>query len=324
MWSPSCHEPHRVQDSTSDDNFSFSCIYAAPSGRIFGGGSDGWVSDDGGATWRPTSGPSCVSHNPVSGNLFGVSFREGVSRSADDGETWSSLFSDSLEFWGQLYIRASGELLVSTFSNRAFRSSDGGATWSMQCWPERNILGEAPSGDLYVGSDQLFQVKAADETWTSVLANTHIVALAQAPDGALFASATWGGLFKSDNGGQSWRSIDPSLTATALGFDSRGILFGGTDSGDVFRSVDGETLEALPLAQRIGDAIAVRFSAADDVYIVGDEMIAHSADGGDSWSTISSGRYLADMAVAPSGELYYSIYSSDLGTWGSGVFKGVD
>jgi photosystem II stability/assembly factor-like uncharacterized protein len=130
-----------------------------------------------------------------------------------------------------------------------------------------------------------------------------VYSLAGTPEnpGLVFAGTGYGGgIYKSTDGGNSWRSSSQGLlddsdlsdfypSVRCLVIDPRDFLriYAGTDAG-VFRSTDGgERWVEVVHYGRIG-SIAINPLETSVLY-AGSELVEKSTDGGDTWTTMSDG-----------------------------------
>jgi photosystem II stability/assembly factor-like uncharacterized protein len=221
---------HMVIDPTDPDTLyaGVGCVdddIALP-GNVF-------KSTDGGASWQPldVSPDSPVTrvalhpHDPQTVYALGYS---GVFASEDGGENWSQLdetFKSAVYTFFYEHAFAPDDpdaMYVGTYAGGIIKSVDGGRNWF-------EINGLRHDGD--------------------VLANSYGIALDPTDSDRLYAT-TIGGLFKTENGGESWD------------FTGEGIF------------------------QHLRE-VAVDPTAPDRVYVGGDSTFFYtSTDGGDSWNRV--------------------------------------
>ncbi len=193
------------------------------SNRIYAGGMVGnafFKSTDGGLTWSTRSFGSpavyviSVAVDPVNPNIvYAGTQNEGVFKSADYGETWAAAgsgLSGAITYLTPDPI-TSGRLFASTAS-AFFLSEDGGQTWS-------NVM-NTPA-------------------WT--------VTIDPNTPSTVYATARTQGVFRSPDGGHTWRSINTGITNLTMGRSAPVIidptnpltLYVGSEGGGVFKSLDG-------------------------------------------------------------------------------------
>ncbi len=152
----------------------------------------GFVSADGGATWRETGADlGAIAVDPRNARLAYAATCRGVERTGDLGETWEVLTGARVEGYDPLRVAvAPGDprtVYVAYASEggtiRARRSEDGGTSWQ-----DASPAGD-PFGPLGLAVDA---------------ANPRIVYLSAAT-----------GVYRSANGGRSWDRLTAGLEATA-------------------------------------------------------------------------------------------------------------
>ncbi|MBK8920597.1 MAG: T9SS type A sorting domain-containing protein [Saprospirales bacterium] len=150
-------------------------------------------------------------------------FVGGIYKSSDNGFIWDSLYRDfdlntfSMSNHYCLTIDAQGDIFAGISywpepdSVKIIRSADGGQTWAP-------ASGGIPPGDL----------------------DTHVLSLAADSGGRLFAGLSNGLLFRSENKGASWDSLDLNAGGASvndLAIDASDHIFAATANG-VFYSTD--------------------------------------------------------------------------------------
>jgi len=206
-------------------------------------------------------------------------------RSTDLGTTWSLLHGGSgFTIAGPIFCSSSGEVLAGAAGmsgpGEIVRSTDGGNSWT-----------EIASGFLPSGF-------CSDDS------------------GALYASSSSIGIFRSTDAGLSWIPANGNLSFTAFSSvtaDSTGTLYaaetvGGSSGAGVYRSTDGgahwartfvyslTVIQAL-VRTRTGAILAGTYG--DGIY--------RSSDGGASWPAASDGlsnKYVTTFASDRAGDLF--------------------
>ncbi len=297
-----------------------------------------WKSNDYGRTWnpifdsQPTQSIGAIAVAPSDPNIIYVGSGEGLHRpdlsvgngiykSTDAGKTWTHLALENAQQIPALAVdphnpnRLFAALLGHPYGPSAergiFRSTDGGVTWLKVLYKDENTGGSDIAMDpsnpnvLYAG---LWEVR--EGPWE---------------DGNLF-SGTGGGLYKSTDGGDTWKqltnglptdmvqanvAISPSLPSRVyitLGTTRRGDYGSGAGLG-LYRSDDaGETWAPATTdprpSMRIGggDLPIARVDPKnpDVVYSTG-IVTVRSTDGGKSWTSIRG---------APGGDDYQNLWIS--------------
>ncbi|MFB0536236.1 MAG: WD40/YVTN/BNR-like repeat-containing protein, partial [Anaerolineae bacterium] len=149
------------------------------------------------------------------------------------------------------------------------------------------------------------------------------------PDGKSLFAGTWGGgVFRSDDEGQSWQPVSEGLTSLGVevlvvGPDGKS-LFAGARGDGVFRS-DDEGQSWQPVNEGLTNLYVQTLVVGPD----GKSLFAstdgggvfRSDDGGQSWRPVNEGLTnlnVLTLMVEPDGESLFA------GTWGGGVFRSDD
>jgi len=194
------------------------------------------------------------------------------------------------------------------------RTSDGGRTWELQrSAPEE----ERPLFDVYfaderrgfaIGAYGAFLVTAdGGATWDETTISdedVHLHHVARAPSGAMFIAAESGTLFRSDDGGESWRQLESpyegSLFATVplpgdalLLLGLRGHLFRSDDGGGTWAALDSHT-EAM-----LTDGVAMDGGRVILTGLAG--AVLASTDGGRTFELHQQPERRGIVALAPIG-----------------------
>jgi uncharacterized protein (TIGR03437 family) len=177
---------------------------------------------------------------------------------------------------------------------------DGGIVLAGRGVPDPLSLGPPQAAPLY-------RAAQGDESWTP--ANRGLPALtfddmAAGADGLLFAVV--GGVYKSEDSGQSWRELPIGLEETPQRLEfPRTVAFHpanpsrvlvGTSGRGVLRSEDGGetwTLSSTGLAPQEGPPLVIEFAPGDPsrVYLAGPgEILFRSSDGGANWTRLTPPR----------------------------------
>ena len=297
-----------------------------------------WKTDDAGRSWRPifdaqpTQSIGAIAVAPSDPNIIYVASGEGllrpdlsvgngIYRSRDAGRTWSHLGLTEGQQIAELAIdphdpsRLFAAVLGHPYGPNPergiYRSRDAGASW------ERVLYKDADTGASAVAIDPLHPEVVYAGLWQARLGPWE--------DKNEF-NGTGGGLFKSTDGGSSWRRLSGGLPATlaqvniaiAPSTPQRLYLSVGTsEPGDysssaglgVFRSDDGGeswtriTTDPRP-ALRIGggDLAVLRVDPTNaDVLYSASLVTMKSTDGGRSWRPLRG---------APGGDDYQNLWIS--------------
>lgn len=272
-------------------------------GRIYvGTGGDGvhW-STDGGRRWakglarRSVYGLTADPGDPL--HVLAAT-NGGLFQSRDGGRTWVERFLNDpkrgrINALSLAFDRPGGLIWAGSW-DWLHRSSDGGVTWQPVAEVpgleiEALALDPSKPGTVYAGCltsvgqsgpDRVFKTTDGGQTWLPLLAPRTGVAYDVAAErnrGAIYA-ATYDGIQRSFDGGQSWRRVTPQATiawrAVAVDPGSPGTVYAATSRSysvppQVYRSTDhGETWEkvgeGLPTIMPL---VALEVDDSGNVYI---------------------------------------------------------
>jgi uncharacterized protein (TIGR03382 family) len=309
---------------------------ALATGFVDAGGPLGtiWRTADAGDSWVEVASlpgviPWDISFSPlfgVDGRAFMVS-RDGELFGSDDGGgTW-------LEIGGvpgathELAVGAGGRIWLATDSQGLWRSDDNGESFEAVGYADKPVVTVAEfAGDLvmfclndeavYVSSDggDSFELRAdaiEDASPGQPASGVHYYELRQAADGAIWL-ASWEGLVRSEDGGQSWQHVETYLPEAVRDI---GLTYDAANQPAVMASAFGgggyiaDPLEraADPMGFDLAEPYFKRVATSHDYGR--DEMAAYylltwlmvSTDADDSWERYAQPEMgdFWDLAVAP-------------------------
>jgi photosystem II stability/assembly factor-like uncharacterized protein len=317
------------------DSQSPSTIYALaagartmlPSGKCCSLAGSLFKSMDGGANWvgigagltgpdfDPQDDCSCgythlgLAIDPAnSDTLYVGTYGAGIFKSADNGASWNAANAGLKAVpGGRLAVDLQNpRTLYLASGNRIYQSTDAGTNWNASAWGVPDIGLTALAIDpqnprtIYVGS-------------------------------AHGEDPRTGGIFKTVDGGISWRALNTPdwggvLSLTTDPSDSR-IVYAGTDQWGVYKSQDGgETWVAGTPPVRQAFSVAVNPKHPGTIYagLFSPVPVLKSVDGGATWNAASTG--LPDgsvyaLAIDPQNT---DILYAGLSRMAAGVYKSVD
>jgi hypothetical protein len=143
----------------------------------------------------------------------------GVFKSANDGESWTPLISDSSTYYAVASTQ-DGWVFAGSDSG-VVRSTNGGSTWEranagITDRPIRSLLSTS-GGILYAGSEggRIYRSSNRGESWSggdSSLGAGTVTSIVVNSAGHVFAGFAGGGVFRSTTQGMSWEAINAGLT----------------------------------------------------------------------------------------------------------------
>ncbi|MGQ0834279.1 MAG: WD40/YVTN/BNR-like repeat-containing protein, partial [Gammaproteobacteria bacterium] len=222
-------------------------------------------SDDSGGSWTQADSV------PTSAMLTGVYFADAqrgwavghdevVLRTADGGRTWQKTHyapeaqQPLLDVW---FSDGNRGIAIGAYGSY-YVSDDGGATWTRSTFEPAPIEGGAPRPAA--GAAQSLDEAAMDE---AIGSEFHLNQLAVAGS-RLYIAAEAGRLFRSDDGGATWKTLPspydgsffgilPLEGDSVLAFGLRGHLFRSDDAGLTWTSIPTGSVAMLTDGVRVDD-----------------------------------------------------------------------
>jgi photosystem II stability/assembly factor-like uncharacterized protein len=275
-------------------------VYATGWGIVF-------KSTDGGASWKDASAGEPWQENeslaidPTHPNIVYVGTDRGIGKTVDGGRHWRMVNTGLFDRWplppltanpsngsaaSLLAIDAQHPATVyATTGLGLYRTRNGGARWQIiGPLPFRNAIGRGP-------------VRSSGYEMAFAIDPNHAETIYAGWSRYLNGTQTPSNLFKSSDGGDSWRRITTStpLSLSALALTSSGALLATDQSRPgVFRSTDGgttwspaglagETIVALTSDPGSGAIYATTYDATNH-----SEAVFETTDGGETWQPASA------------------------------------
>ena len=231
----------------------------------------------------------------------------GVMKTTDGGATWTFLGQgldgllnayDSM----RLAVDPTAPNVVYVSSNSAgsppytFRSADGGATWSET--PGGYPVAVDRRGVTYAGGLRSLDHGA---TWQPMATPPRETVDYLALDGTLWAATYSSGVFRSNDRGATWKASSDGLHATtvtsvAVDPDQPRVIYAATteigvrktlSSGERWRPANAG-LPILSVIRVTNSFVAVDSRQPRTVYYAGNQKLARSDDGGDTWTVLEA------------------------------------
>jgi len=287
-----------------------------------------WKTTDFGRTWKPifddqpTGSIGDVVVAPSNPNVIYVGSGEGLQRpdlsvgdgiykSTDGGKTWANMgLKNALQIGGlaidptnenRLFAAALGHPYGANEERGVYRTIDGGKTW------ERVLYKDENTGAVQVAIDPNDPNIVYADLW----------AARQGP----WENGAWNGkesgLYKSTNGGNTWKKLSNGLPTTEQGLARIGFCIAPSDSkrlyatvevgkyGGIYRSNDaGENWQLANADERLwgrgNDFAEIKADPKNaDIVYTADVVTWKSTDGGKTWSAFRG---------APGGDDYHRIW----------------
>ncbi len=289
-----------------------------------------WKTADFGRTWtpifddQPTGSIGAIAVAPSDPNTIyagsgegmqrpDLSVGDGIYKTTDGGKTWQHLGLRDGQQIAQILVdpRDANRLFVAVLGHPygpnaergVYRSSDGGATWERVLWKDEN------TGAVDVAFDPANPQTVFAVLWAARQAPWEI--------GSSWTLSANNGLYKSSDGGTTWRQITAGLPTAADGLGRIGIalgtgtparmfaVLGATKGGGLYRSDDGgETWRRVNgdprLWGRDGDFNEVKVDPKNpDVVYVANVV---------TWKSTDAGQTFTAFRGAPGGDDYHRLW----------------
>jgi ligand-binding sensor domain-containing protein len=273
---------------------------------------------DRGATWAPVGG-GVTDHFVLSlttardGSVYAGTLRGGVFCSRDDGKSWQTV-NAGLKRLEVKALMATGDDLYAGTGDGVYRLNESGDRWSVVTTGLDDVLVHAlarsADGTLYAGTSGkgILHFKRHSSGWVRVqhglkdhegMIENFIRVLVIDQDQSIFAGTFGGGVFRSADGGATWRPISRALPNDSI----RGIvlidqgLIVATGNG-IFRTVD-KGKQWTPVNKGLTNlAIQVLIGSGDEGFYAGTSAGVFRSDDGLTWTAVNQGLE-AGMAPPP-------------------------
>ena len=238
-----------------------------------------------------------------------IQFGDGMYRSNDGGKTWKHVGLEGTKQIGRIivdpknsnlvYVAVLGNAYGPNADRGVFRTHDGGVTWEKVLFKNNDV------GAIDLNFDPTNSQTIYAALWNVRRPPWFIYAPANGPGG---------GIFKSTNGGATWKQIDEGIPLDGRGRigisvspTNRNRIYAAVDAkdGGIFRSDNaGLTWTRLSNDKRLWDRgwyfekITADPKDADTVYVMNTSMYK-STDAGKTWTAIKG---------APGGDDYHQLW----------------
>jgi uncharacterized protein (TIGR03437 family) len=246
----------------------------------------------------------------------------GVFRSMDQGQNWEMASSGLVTSTINALIVSGSTLYAGTAGGGVFSSTNQGQSWVANSAgltaPYVNAFAVA-GGNLFAATNGgvFFTPLSAPLSWTAAnngLPGARYAIPLIAVGSALYVGiAPDGGVYRSDDLGQNWRSVNNGLadrniqSLTSLG----STLLAGTENGGVFRSTDGGQNWAPANTGLTGLRVHALAAGGSDFYAGTNNGVHRSTDQGQSWTPVNVGlpdRAFVNALLLSGSNLYAGIF----------------
>ncbi len=319
-----------------------------------------WINKgpDGGTIW-------CIAVDPLApATLYAGTSSGGIFKSTDKGVNWTGASAGLTDFSIMAIAvdpRNSETLYSSTVNAGMFKSTDGGQSWTAisSGLPEFAVgvvaIDPANSDTVYAGTAGAGVLKSTDggHNWTAINVGLKgksvgewgesIVALVidrQSP-GTVYAGTYSDGVFRTDNGGQTWAAVNTGFSGLSLGTliidpQDGNVLYAGVYGegvSEVWKTVNGggswNPVAGKGLLQfNVVAGLVIDSNNPETIYVVGylssagmATGIFKSSDGGDSWTVLSN---VPDGQIPPLAIDAHDSATLYAGSTNTGMYKSTD
>jgi len=225
--------------------------------------------------------------------IYATLWDDGVYKSIDRGKSWTKILERS---WVSALLAINNNIFVGVWSTgEMLKSKDGGAKWESinfeqinQFYYDGSILYVATTWDAYRSLDM-------GETWASLNVRKSVDCILSV-NGTIFVAS--GGLFRSDNEGESWEPCNNGLpfienvgywVDNLASFDNK--LFAYVPGYGIYRSENGG-ISWTPASNGLETKFVSSLLVVRDVIFAGSNCegsVFKSLDGGDNWIPAGNG-----------------------------------
>ena len=293
-------------------------LHATPDRTLFAGTSGAGIfrSTDGGDTWIAASeGLQVPPHRGLPSLLVltqkGKTLYAGANNnlfySIDDGDSWQQLSHFQDEIVGISGVAFIGDTIYigQHIEESVFFSNDNGRSWTQldkgltdRGGPKLSVIGTTLFAQMW---DHVFRLKAGEKSWTKLIIEDPRTKSADESDirgfvvsgKIVYAATADGGLFRSTDMGNSWKSIKPKTMQHFYGYEALAVVdntvFYIHDS-QVFRSTDaGNSWTTFNNNLANQSIVSITALSEKTLYVGTSDGVFRSTDGGESWTKINTG-----------------------------------
>lgn len=211
-----------------------------------------FISTDNGENWNSINSnfrnKTVISIKNFNSFIYIISDYTSIVKLSNDGLQADTIYYSLQQRPRSLEITESGKLLMST-NNNIYKSTDDGGTWvslkdsTMSLYIPKNICSKGDSTIFFSdGNNRIYRSLNAGGDWELIsgsLPSQPTTVLYLDPDGILYAAITDNKIYKSEDDGENWTSIDNNNFYSNIHslFIKDNYFYAGNDQG-IFRTTD--------------------------------------------------------------------------------------
>lgn len=327
----------------------FVSLPAYDTGSALVAGSRSFRSSNGGLSWTPIFSTGfesrfMVAFAPSGTMLFAGTANDGIFRSLNGGDTWSTLtnYTPTAGLSALGVNPATTQVYATTRGQGVWRSLNGGQNWAAVNTGLSTLtttaLAFTPNGNLYLGTQSGVFTSTTGASWAAQnagLTDLAVTSLALNPTGTVLAATQNAGVFRLDAGASAWVSASgglPDLTTAHVFYDAASnAWFVVTTAGTLFRSLDAgnswaQVTGGLSLSQGSVRPLRLASGPGGSLFLGSGAGVYFSNDGGQAWAPRNTGinaTTIRRLVVQPNGTILAAsttngVYTSTDGgqSWG--------
>jgi len=283
-------------------------------------------------------GPSVIARLAKESLLLGIHGRSGIAiavgerghilLTANQGKTWAQKKSPTRRTLNSVYLLDQKTMWIVGHQSTVLRSQDSGESWTkvkVLDDPETSFLDvlfvDSRRGFIVGSYGKFFSTIDGGNTWIENEQDDdpHFYQITSAPNGILWLIGEFGTVWKSNNLGQSWESLDSQYEGTFFGsvplIRSGSIIVHGLQgnifrvkNGSIWEKIDSPTNAILHRGAQLKDGRLALVAGAGELLLGAEEGLSFQVEA------------LSDKAAVPT-DLWQSEDGSLLVTTDRGVFR---
>ena len=230
--------------------------------------------------------PSCTEIIHLNGNTVVSSTLNGVYKSTNYGDSWSSRITSGFGGYNGVRKISSGRILalglpVLTTDYSIVKSDDNGDTWtnSSTGLPAQTIVEDmvqTANGKIYIACRRPTSVYVSSDngdTWTSVSTGIPTGGLTslwsiEAVDNDTIVVGEYTGIYRTTNAGANWTKVKSTGVASAMKKHPNGTIYCGFASGTIQKSTDnGLSWSVTSLSSSSDMVYDIKFDKSNNIYV---------------------------------------------------------